>query len=235
MDIQTIKDEILTFNNNYFYNIVSITSDYSNFIDKNNLYYPKEDYTILFYYLNSLLNHFKNIDPSIETTLLAKVHRDVEYINRIYLELKEKTADIENIFSKHFTHKSKVLNTLEKEINQYNNIKNISYENKKILKNYVTHYESLKAIYFTNFKEIFIDNRKYFLSLLLHILNSKIYYLDKLLWIQVSMSNLIMRNFKGLHKKNIINSQLYLKYKLTVILPYSKDYEYLQKCLRIFK
>ncbi len=232
MNITTIENEISAFTDEYFEEIQIIAGDYIRFIQKNELYEPKENYTILFKYLSTLFNHLKSIDSAVIDSTLSKLYIDFEYIYELHANLKINTLDLKVIFQKKFIYKSTVLRVLEKEINRYKNIVNISLEEKKALKQYTQEYEQLQDIYFRYFEDTFTEEKKYFLSILLDILNTKTFYLDKLLWMQVSKSDLIMRRL-NMHKK--INSKIYLTYKLTVILPYSKDYEYFQKCLRIFK
>ncbi len=231
----SIKNEISIFSNNCFKNIESITDDHIKFIEKNELYEPKENYTSLFKYLNPLYNHFKNIDSMIVNSTLSKLHRDFEYIQKVYSRLQNETKDLKYLFEKKFIYTSNILKTVDKEINRYKNISNISIHEKQKLKELTIEYEKLKSIYFLHFEDFFIEDKKYFLSLLLRIFNTKTYYLDKLLWMQVSHSQSILRTLRTLNNNNEINSKIYISYRLTIILPYSKDYAYLQKCLRIFK
>jgi len=95
--------------------------------------------------------------------------------------------------------------------------------------------QELKSVYYTAFEEIFNDDKKYFISSLMKALNSKTYYFDKLLWREASKSNVITKHFQLLKIKNRLNTKDYLLYTTGLMRPYTKEYQYLQSCLRIYK
>ena len=235
MDLNTIEDEICAFSAKLFKDVAFITEDGLDFIEDNQLHQPKENYTILFDYLSPIFNHFKSLDYSIIDNTLSKLYKDVHYLNKLHEEVKIKTNNSKDIFQKYILSKSPVISVLEQEINRGKKIRNITIEEKKILKKHLTNFEALKKIYYEIFKEVFSEDREFYLFALLQIINTKTYYLDKLIWIQAAKSETIMRNFKSIITDQGINSKIYITHKLKVIMPYSKDYENLQKCLRVFK
>jgi hypothetical protein len=97
------------------------------------------------------------------------------------------------------------------------------------------HYKAMRAIYFEVFQNDYIDQGKEVINSLQNILNCKIYYLDRLLWIEAIESAPIWRSLKMLRIDKKINSKKYLEYRLGVALPYTQDYAYMQKCLRIYR
>jgi len=235
MDIQTIEDEINLFNSEFFKDVSEVCEEGLDFITNNHLYEPKENYTLLFQYLNTLFNHFKSLDYAIIDSTLAKLHRDIVYHNTLYTNLKNDTSKIRDICKNQVLKKSRLIISIEDELTKYKKVTNISVEDKKILKKHFSNFERLRIIYFELFQEVFVEDRDYYLSSLLQILNTKLYYLEKLLWIEASHSETIMRSLNKVKFTHNVGSQDYLAYKLKVIMPYSQDYIYLQKCLRIFK
>ncbi len=106
----------------------------------------------------------------------------------------------------------------------------------KILKKHTNSLAQLKKIYFNSFERSFREDKNYVFSGILKTLNTKTYYLEKLLWLEVSQSEILLNSLKEIQvDKEFIDSKIYITYKLSVIMPYSEDYKYLQKCLRIFK
>ncbi len=126
MDIQTIEDEIYNFDSDFFKDILVIAEDGVDFIENNKLHMPKENYTILFDYLNPLYNHFKSLDYQAIGSTLAKLYMDVKYLNHTYKDLQYATKDVKEIFEKKVIKESQLLLSMEKEVNRYKNIVNIS-------------------------------------------------------------------------------------------------------------
>ena len=235
MDMQSIEDEINEFNSRFFKDIEDTVEEGLDFINNNRLHQPKENYTILFNYLNLLYTHFKTLDYNFIGTTLPKLYADIKYLTKLHKELQKRSENINEIFQKLIITRSPVLMLMQKEVHKYKSIHNISIEDKKILKKHIRNFEKLKQLYLESFKMNFTADRDYFLFSILKILNTKTYYLEKLLWIQVSQSPFVMKTLKDINSKEEINSKIYLTHKLSVIMPYSDEYRYLQKCLRIFK
>jgi len=235
MDIQTIEDEINLFNTEFFKDVAEVSEEGLDFIANNRLYEPKENYTILFKYLNMLFNYFKSLDYLIINTTLVKLQMDITYIESLYKNFQNDSTQVRDICKNQLMRKSKLLSSIEEQLNKYKKVTNISVEERKALKKDFSNYERLRIIYFETFQEIFVEDRDYFLSSLLQILNTKLYYLEKLLWVAALESETIRRALNKVSYKENIGSKDFIVYKLKIIMPYSQDYIYLQKCLRIFK
>ena len=236
MDKQTIEDEINLFNINFFEDMVEICEEELDFINNNNLHQPKENYTLLFQFLNTLFTHFNSLDCLIINSTLSKLQKEIVYLHNLYEELEDKSDDIKAICTDQVLKKSKLITDIESELLTYKKVTNISVAEKKALKNHFSNYGKLRIVYFELFRKMFSEKRTYIFSSLLQILNTKIYYFDKLLWIAASNSETILYSLREIVSDDgEISSQHYLTYKLKVIMPYSKDYVYFRKCLRIFK
>jgi len=235
MDIQTIEDEINLFNMNFFEDVAEVCEEGLDFISNNHLHQPKENYTLLYKFSNTLFSHFKSLDYLIIDDTLSKLQKDIFNLNYLYSNLKEMSSDIKNICTSQVLKKSKLIQSIEDQLQAYKKITNISVTERKTLKSHFSNYEKLRIVYFKLFKEIFIEEREYFLSSLLNILNTKIYYFEKLLWVKAAQSETILRSLKDISINGEIGSKYFLAHKLKVIMPYSKDYIYFRKCLRIFK
>jgi len=236
MNINDVEDEIYGFCNLFFKDIDPIVEDGIALINDNGLVQPKENYRVLIEYLSTTLNHFKNLDYSVIDETLKKLHRDVLYLDKVYTIKKEQASNIEHIFKHKFLNKSPLFISLSANILKLKNTNNLSDEEKLSYKKLMREFQELEKIYYEVFQKIFVEDRTYFLNALLVILNTKTFYLDKLLWKQVCTSETIMKTLKGVSKTNkCINSKLYLGHRLNIIIPYSKDYKYLQKCLKVYK
>ncbi len=235
MDILAIEDEIYKFNDIFFKDCSSVVEDGLNFLEDNHLEVPKENYTILFDYLNPVFNYFRNLDYQAIGSTLSKLHLDVKYLNITYKDVRAKSLNIKEVYEKSIIKHSQILSTMSKEVNKYKNIVNISRDDKRVLNQKVAEFTQLKKIYYESFEKTFTEDKRFFLSSLLKILNTKTYYLERLLWLEVSQSEIILNSLKELQSDEPVDSKAYLTYKLSVIMPYSEDYKYLQKCLRVFK
>ena len=111
----------------------------------------------------------------------------------------------------------------------------LNEHDKKTLQIIKEHYTKLKLIYFELFKDDFLAQSHEISISLKNILNSKAFYFDKLLWEEANKSLIITRVLRNIHKDNIMDSKLYIKHRLSIDLPYTDEYKYLQQCLKVYK
>ena len=213
MNVKTIENEINHFEANFFKDITKVVEDNHELIDRNKLLQPKENYVIVIDFLNSLIKQFEYSDSRVMSDTLSLLQEDV---NNLYDFYKDKSHSIGNASS-----------VFKQFIEQ-------SYIDKKNLQKYLLTNKEFQNIFFDIFKEIFARDQKYILDSLLIVLNSKVYYLDRLLWLEVSKSDKIMQSLHILDS-SITDSKNYLIHKIAVTPTISKDYKYLQQCLRIYK
>ena len=236
MDIKSIEDEIYDYCDFYFKDINGIVEDEMELIEANNLFQPKDNFIILFDYLNKVVGYFKNLDNAIMDGTLRKIYMDVNYLYKIYEKKKESSEDVKKIFENRFLKKSDIFKMLDIEISKYDENSDITSEERIDYEKLTNVREELMAVYFESFEYIFTTERKYNLHTLLSIINTKIYFLDKFFWKEVNHSKVIMRNLKEVENVDKgINSENYLKHRLKIMMPYSKDYLYLEKCLKVYK
>ncbi|MFA6137262.1 MAG: hypothetical protein WC667_04175 [Sulfurimonas sp.] len=237
MDLNSIDDEIDNFDNLFFEDVSALLEEEMEFIETNNLIQPKDNFIFLLDYLNTLTNHFKNLDYTIMGGTFKKLHADVNFLYSIYLKKNKQSSDIDDIFQNKFFKKSPSHTLLTAEILKYEDMSSTSVEEKEEYARFVKMYKDLQGVYFENFKIIFTEDRKYFLSSLRSVINIKTYYLDKFLWIEAANSKIIMSTLKDVKipVNSNINSRRYIKHRLEIMMPYSKDYEYMQKCLKVYK
>jgi len=213
MNLQTIENEINQFETTFFEDITKVVEDNHELIDNNKLFQPKENYVITIDFLNTLIKQFAYTDSRIMSDTLSLVQEDVNSLNNFYKDKNNSIGDARSVF-KQFIEQS--------------------YKNKKNLQKYIKTNKEFQKIYFDIFKEIFERDKKYILDSLLIVLNSKTYYLDRLLWLEASKSDRIMQSLRILDS-NITDSKNYLIHKVKVTPNIAKDYKYLQECLRIYK
>lgn len=232
MDINTIENQVNNFTDTFFANEKFLVDTSSSFIEKHDLYTPKENYTIVVDFLFSVIKNFRVLDSKFMGDTLQKLYIDVQSLQAKYLSLQTKTKDTEEVFNKHFIPSLPTMNLLRQEIK---NIKQVTSDDKIMLETLIKDYKALKNIYAEVFNEIFRDEKKYYLSSLLSILNSRAYYLDKVLWVQADKSLVITKHFKILNIEDKLNTKTYLLYTTGLMRPYTAEYKYLQSCLRIYK
>ncbi len=235
MDIADIKDEVYNFGDVFFREVSDVFEDGFNFIEKNDLIQPKENYVKILDYLNMMIEYFYELDRTIMDSTLIKLHHDVKHLNDLYNKQKKVLQNVEEIFKKEFKKESNILKTFIKEILKYKNADNLSNEEKSELSFLLQYYKDLNAICFGTFNKIFQEDTKYVISSLLLVLNSKIYYLHEMFWQNASQSAPIQRHFKIKKINNGVSSKNYLKHRISTMVPNSKDYQYFKDCLRVYK
>lgn len=233
-DATFLEEEIDLFNGFFFKDIITTIENGFEFIEDNELKEPKENYTTIINFLNTTMNHFENLEHEFINKTSKKLSEDVNFLYQLYTNEKNKTYDVKEIFQQKFLKKSAIMRMLTDEILKLQSIADISQIDKKNLRRLIKDYTELKKIYFENFENIFEDERKYLLNSLLVILNSKAYYLDRMLWLEATESIALMRSFSPLNLTNSVNSKEYILHKLSTE-PLSQNYKYLQECLRIYK
>jgi len=235
MDLKTIEDEIYEFTTAYFDEVADTVEGEIEFIENNNLYIPKENYTIVTDFLNTTLINFRVYDSKFMSSTLDKVHKDAKILQELYKNLKKRTEDIKNIFNTYFISSSPILTAFAKEIIAQKEKVEDSIEDRKLLKKLMLDFKELQNIYYEIFSEIFSEDKTYYTKGILEALNSKAFYFDKLLWKEALESDVIKRRLKSLISENTPNTKNYLLYTTGLMRPYTKEYQYLQSCIRIYK
>jgi len=234
MDVEDIRDEVDEFNESYFVEYLDLIDDNFDFIEENELILPKKNYLFTYKFLNFTMGHFSNLDYKFVSSTLRKLHNDILMLYKNLEKQKEFKNEIENVFDI-FLKNSQIFIDIQNALIGLQKIKTLSeddIEEKKVLN---THYSKLKEIYFQHFYDSFIEQNRYIVSSLKDILNCKLAYFEKILWIDASKSDAITRTLRGLGLVKNLNSALYLKQRLSVALPYTDDYHYLMRCLKVYK
>ncbi len=235
MNINTIIDDIAEVNDSYFNEIFEIIDDIFNFMDDNNFIEPKKNYLISFNFLNTTMNHFKNLDYEFASETLNKLHKNINSLHKVYQTQELHKDTLEEIFKTKILNKITIFKDMKKEILDIQSNSPMDNYDKEDISTIKYQYQELKEIYFNYFKDDYIKQNKSLLNSLRDILNSKLYYFDTLLWIEANKSIVITRSLRSIKIDTDINSKIYISYRLSVILPYTDDYEYLKKCLRIYR
>nr|WP_321267159.1 hypothetical protein [uncultured Sulfurimonas sp.] len=235
MDLTIIEEEIFKFNKDFFSEISTTTQRCLNFIELNHFHIPKENYTIVGEFLHSTLKNFRILDSTFMSSTLKKIDLDVMNLKALHNKTLSNSKDIKHIFESEFIASSPSFTRFAKEVLKAQQIQNPSDEQRKNKKHLLAMMIELKDIYYTTFLEIFKEDQKYFLESLMIVLNSKTYYFDKLLWKEASASIALTKHFQVLKIKNKLNTKDYLLYTTGLMRPYTKEYQYLQSCLRIYK
>lgn len=235
MDIKTIEDEIYQFDEEFFEDASALIEDGNNFIEDNFLYTPKENYTAVADFLNHTLENFRRMDTGFMTPTLEKLKNDIKILHSLHISTKKKSKDIKEIFNKHFLPNSMPFKVLEKEILTLRGIVNKSSEDKEFLKLTIDDFRDLHTVYYETFYHIFYEDRRYYLNSILVILNSVVYYYDKLLWKEANKSKFITHRYRSKKDSSILNTRDFLIHTTDMMQPYTREYEYLRSCIRIYK
>ncbi len=235
MDYKTIEDEVYQFCAIYFDDIAGVAEDNANFIEDNNLRIPKENYSILNPFLQKTLKNFKILDQTFCTSTLSKLSHDLEYLSELYSGVVKKSQDTLKIFESKFIPSSPTLTNFAKAILDFAELPDKTSEEILYLKKMKIDYPKLKEIFYTIFEEVFTDDKKHHLLSLKSGINTKAYYFDKLLWKEADASLIIVKHFQIRKLDGKLNTKDYILFTTALMRPYTDEYRYLQKCLKVFK
>jgi len=215
----SIDEEISDFVQELYIKIEEIAKKELYFIEINRLIIPKENYLFLFDFLDSLLNSFIKIDYEIETPLIKKLYQDIKLIQKLHHNYKDIHLDMYQIFNKRFLHYSNILRYLKRNLTDQKTRDD---------------YKKLKLLYYEKFLNQLEYKRKENSMMLLSVLNSKIFYFDRLIWKEANKSFKIEKYLDIIGIQYSVNSKEYLGFRLKDEIN-SKNYLYLEKCLRVYK
>lgn len=233
MNLDIIKNDIFLLSDAFFEEILNTIDNNYAFIDDNKLLQTKHNYFFLFDFLNTTITHFLNLENSFANKTVKKLHKDVKNLYLLYQYYKKESSNIEQVFKKNIFSKIPLFQAMEQELNYIKKPTNIDEEEMKLL--IEMQYKEMHKIYFTTFKDEYQDQLQYILESLKIIINTKLYYLDSMLWNHVNVSSLLKRTFKNVDKNTAITAKIYIQHRLAIDLPYTADYKYLQDCLRTYK
>ena len=232
MDKKTITRVVEKFNDAYFKDVNQVVEDNFDFFDEYCTYSTRVNYFFTYKYLIFVYNQFTRIDVDFKSWTLEKLKRDIESLKKLFIEHEKVKSNLQDIFQKKFILKSKLFSYMLKELELLEETKE---ENVEEIQNLKRHLKELREVYFSIFEEDFLVQNRYVLQDLKEILNRKIFYFDKLLWMDAKESPTINRKIINLEKRGESNSKVYLKEILKITLPYSENYQYFEKCLKVYK
>jgi len=230
MDFDAITDEIFEYNFAFFNEYGVVLQENNDFITKNNLIEPQENYLVLMEYLKHHITYFKNLDPKVFDITFVKLYTDVLGLYEIFTELKN--IDINKQAHQYVVEESTLLKHFKNEIKYYQEqMSGLPIEVEDLQKS-VNNFKKLQNIIMHEFKEMFYMERFEYLMLLSRYLNTKIFYLDAMMWqnIETRSPSLVKRL-----NLNYFNSKEFIESRLEIILPLSTEYSYLEQCLKVFK
>lgn len=235
MNITIIEKEVNDFCTDFFRDVATEAKRCLDFREKNGLYTPKENYTVLPEFLDSVRKKFKVLDSHFESATLEKLAKDVRALEDMLSTLKSESGNIIELFKTRVVQSSKLLNYLLQEIASHKLLAKNDAEDKAHLASLESNFKEIKKIYYDLFSHMFYADREYYIGVLAESLNFKAYYYDKLLWSEASSSNFIIKHFQVKQISDKIDSKHYLQHLLSLMRPYTQKYEYYQSCIRIYK
>lgn len=231
MNITTVENEIYEFNVAFFQKYVAATDEFAQLAALHALLIPKENYTLVSDFLNKLFSHFKTLDPKFFNPTLKKLYFDTVRLQQLLLSLELETQNPKAVFQNRFLSFSPSFGMLKKEIAKRKNRSLPTLEEKQALNALVSASEEIKKAAYRRFSALFYKDAKYLRRKLLEALNSKTFYFDRLLWIEARKSAVLSQHLKEIGfstKEYILHSDDFLK-------TYTKNKNYFQNCLRIYK
>jgi len=235
MDNKTIEDEIYDFIDEYFSDELAIIDEELGFIENNRLLTPCIDYTYMYNFLSDILTKFKIIDPNFSSITIDKLNNDIKNMEKNYNLFLQKSSNLQSVFKSTFVKRSLTLQNYTKSILDLQTTQEKSEEQFHILKQKKQNLVKIREVYFPIFKDIFLENISVIRSDFKTCLNTKLYYFDKLLWGAAADSNVIVRHMKIRKMEGKFSAKEYLKFIMSLMRPYTDEYKYLEKCLKVYR
>ena len=235
MDYKTIEEEIYDFVDIYFDEELTLLEINLDFIEDNRLETPFSDYTFLHNFLKDILGKFKILDPNFISSSIIKLEDDIVQLEDTYNKFLDKTKDLKEIFQSTFVPKSAVLKSYASAILKMQERAEKSSDDFVDLKHKKQNLKKLKEIYFPIFEDIMYENKKIIQNDYKTCINSKMFYLDRIIWKNAYESQSIVKHMKIRKMEGEFSSKEYLKFIMSMMRPYTDEYKYLQKCLKVYR
>jgi len=211
-----------------------LVESHTNFIEENELFIPYENYLFTKEILLEIFKVLKMNDVEFASTTLAKLNKEIEFLDFKYKEFKKNIKNVKLLFSNNLASKSDIIYYLNSEIINFKKHKNLSENMQKELQSLEKMFYKFKHYYLLEFSDIYFEYKTYIEDSFKQILNSYLLYFEKLMWIEAKKSEKIVEKFNVLSIKNL-DTKSYLIYQLKVMQPYSSKYNKYLKALRNYK
>ena len=239
MNIDALKNNAGLHAINSLKKINRIVADQFSFIEDNALHITKKDYVTLYAFLMDAVKQFKNMDLNYMNSTLTMLLIDIDYIYKLYQEQIYNTDNSGEFFETKVMQKitlfiqikEKIKELKESEMMKDPKLKDTMDESFSELKK---HHNGMKSIYLRLFEEEFLPKNQDTIHNLEIILNTKLFYLDKLLWRSANQSRSIKRTFKTVAEIEEINAIAYMSFKLKSDSLSKRERQYLIKCKRMY-
>ena len=235
MDNKTIEDEVYDFIDEYFDEELALVETNLDFIEDNQLLTPTIDYTALHHYLSDILLKFKMLDTTFVSSTISKLNDDIKNMNEAYNQFLKKTSNPKEIFKSNFIPTSLVLQDYAQAILDYQNSVDKSADDFVHIKHMKQNLIKLKEHYYPIFEDIFFDNKKNIQNDFRVCLNTKMFYFDRVIWDSASKSEIIVKHMKIRKMEGDFSAKTYLRFIMSMMRPYTEEYKYLEKCLKVYK
>lgn len=235
MDYKTIEDETYDFIDEYFDEELTLIEGELDFIDKNRLLTPCIDHTNMYNFLSDTMSKFKNIDSGFAPNTIEKLDSDIKDLLNAYKTFVKKISGTKFVFTSSFIKNSPTLRNYSKSILDLQTAQEKTEEEFVLLKHRKQNILKIKEIYYPIFNDIFLENVKIIRSDFKTCINTKMFYFDRLLWQAAKESKPITRHMKVRKMEGEFSSKEYLKFIMSLMRPYTDEYKYLEKCLKVYR
>jgi hypothetical protein len=235
MNIETVEDEVYEFIDSFFDQELYLIDVNLDFIEDNKLLSTKIDYTHMHDFLSDILNKFENIDSSFAPSTVKKLNYDIRNIEKTFNNFLKKTKSPKEVFKNSFLQNSQVLNYYAETIVKFEKSKEKSSDDFLDIKHMKKNLVSLKNIYYPVFEDIFLQNVKEITKDFKYIINTKNFYLDRMVWKYASASHNIVKHMQIRKMEGDFNAKSYLTFVMSMMRPYTDEYKYLEKCLKVYR
>jgi hypothetical protein len=245
MDYEYIDREIDSFFNELFLEYNDLIESNYEFIKNNKLITPKIDYTKGVDFLFQTYKKFKDLDPKFAPKTIEKLFDDINLLIEIKLKFKEQVNSPQELFKSEFIPHSYALrcyqeatNNLQDHFNRSLSESSSEFLNSNEIADLELKKENLvkiKKIYYKEFKFEMLKQKKQIESSLNFIMNSKLFYFDRLMWKYARNSYKMFSDLEVIGLDKNFSSYEYLVKVLDIIRPDTQRYNYLKRCLKIYK
>lgn len=204
---------------------------YEEDITKHNLMQPYKNYMQEYELLESLKRLFMLYDSSFPSKTLQKLHRVVQTIWSHYRGFQKRNSSAKAVFENLFLYQSELYYHLNGEIARFKKKHLASKNLQKEIDLLEKDKKALRYFYFKIFSQKYRRQKRMLDKRYKIVLNCYVFHFDLLLWDDAKASVKIAQRLFEMGFREF-STGAYIKHKLSLSLPYSGEYQKLQKMYR---
>ena len=229
-----IEDESEEFLQSFFSEEISLCTYHMELIEENSFFVPYKNHIKMKTLIDKIFRLLKSYDEEFSSKTLLRLQKNIDYIWFKRREFDEKSTSVKQIFLKKTIMHSDILHFLKSQIILLKKKRDLSDLLKKQLDRLESDFDRLKQYYYQDFYDYFLEYKISLAEEFAQILNTYVFYFEKIMWEDAKSSKQIRKQFKKLNIKGL-DTKHFVAYQLGIMHPYSNEYAKLLEIYRNYR